>query len=168
MGWRGRRLSARPNPTRSPFRRGRSRRQDRALATEPPTLIDSSDISPISIVDEMKTSLPRLRDERDRGARAARRARRPEAGPSPHPLRLPGRRLRRRPALSQVRQDRRRRDGQLPPARRQLDLRCARAHGPGLVDAGAADRRPGQFRIDGPRSARVDALHRGAAGQGRR
>ena len=38
------------------------------------------------------------------------------------------------------------------------------AHGAGLVDARAADRRPGQFRIDGSRQARRDALHRSAAG----
>ena len=70
-------------------------------------------------------------------------------------------------ALSQVRQDRRRRDGQLSPARRQLDLRGAGAHGAGLVDARAAGRRPGQFRIDGSRRSGIDALHRSAAGEGR-
>ena len=36
-----------------------------------------------------------------------------------------------------------------------------------LVDARAADRRPGQFRLDGPRSAGGHALHRSAARQGR-
>ena len=36
-----------------------------------------------------------------------------------------------------------------------------------LVDARAADRRPGQFRLDGPRSAGGHALHRSAAGEGR-
>ena len=136
------------------------------MASAPPT-IEPSDISPISIVDEMKTSyldyamsvivaraLPDVRD-----------------GLKPVHRRIlyacqeggfvPGRPYRK------SRQDRRRRDGQLPPARRQRDLRRARPDDPGLVDAGAADRRPGQFRLDGPRSAGVDALHRGAARQGR-
>ncbi len=135
------------------------------MASETPT-IEPSDISPVSDRRRDEDLLSRLRDERDRRPRAARRARRAEAGPPPHPLRLPGRRLRPRPALSQVGQDRRRRDGQLPSARRQRDLRRARPDDPGLVDAGAADRRPGQFRLDGPRSAGLDALHRGAARQG--
>ena len=45
----------------------------------------------------------------------------------------------------------RRGDGQLPPARRQLDLRRARAAGPALVDALPADRRAGQLRLAGQR-----------------
>jgi DNA gyrase subunit A len=40
----------------------------------------------------------------------------------------------------------------------------AGAHDAGLVDAAAADRRPGQLRLDGPRSAGLDALYRSAAG----
>ena len=125
------------------------------------------DIAPISIVEEMKTSyldyamsvivsraLPDVRD----GLKPVHRR---------ILYRLPGRRLRRRPALSQVGHDRRRRDGQISPARRQRDLRRARPDDPGLVDARAADRRPGQFRLDGPRSAGGDALHRGAARPGR-
>ena len=46
--------------------------------------------------------------------------------------------LTRRPQGRQVRQDRRRRDGQLPPARRRCDLRGPRPPVPGLGDAGAA------------------------------
>ena len=41
----------------------------------------------------------------------------------------------------------RRRDGQIPPARRRLDLRRHGAHGAAVLDAAAADRRPGQFRL---------------------
>ena len=37
-----------------------------------------------------------------------------------------------------------------------------------FLDAPAADRRPGQFRLDRQRSAGGDALHRSAPGQGRR
>ena len=56
------------------------------------------------------------------------------------------------PLLRQVRQDRRRGDGQLSPARRLRDLRHARAHGAGLLDALRARRRPGQLRLDRRRS----------------
>ena len=59
--------------------------------------------------------------------------------------------------------DRRRRDGQLPPARRLGDLRHARAHGAGLLDALPARRRPGQLRLDRRRPRGGHALHRGAA-----
>ena len=140
--------------------------QESPLASAPPT-IEPSDISPISIVEEMKTSyldyamsvivaraLPDVRDGLKPVHRRILYACQ-EGG------------FVARPALPQVGQDRRRRDGQLPPARRLRDLRRARPDGPGLVDAGAADRRPGQFRLDGPRSAGLDALHRGAARQGR-
>ena len=74
-------------------------------------------------------------------------------------------RLRLEPAVPQVGAHRRRRDGQVPPARRLGDLRRHGAHGAGLLDAPAADRRAGQFRLDGRRPAGGDALHRGAAGQ---
>ena len=146
------RLGSPPLRQRRPALHPQRIHRNHPLASEPPT-IEPSDISPVSIVDEMKTSYLDYAMSVIVAPGAARRARRPEAGPPPHPLRLPGRRLRRRPALSQVGQDRRRRDGQLPPARRQRDLRRARADDPGLVDARAADRRPGQFRLDGPRSA---------------
>jgi DNA gyrase subunit A len=110
------------------------------LASAPPT-IDNSDISPISIVDEMKTSyldyamsvivaraLPDVRDGLKPVHRRILFACQEAAS-------FPG-------AVSQVGQDRRRRDGQLPPARRQRDLRRARPPRPGLVDARDADRRP--------------------------
>ena len=57
---------------------------------------------------------------------------------------------------------RRRGDGQLPPARRLVDLRHARAPGPGLLDALPARRRPGQLRLGRRRSRRGHALHGGA------
>ena len=60
------------------------------------------------------------------------------------------------------RADRRRRDGQVPPARRPVDLRRAGAHGAGLLHARAADRRAGQLRLGRRRSAGGHALHRGA------
>ena len=59
-----------------------------------------------------------------------------------HDLHLHARR-----ALPQVRQGRRRRDGQLPPARRHRDLRRAGAHGAGLLAALPARRRAGQLRL---------------------
>ena len=66
-------------------------------------------------------------------------------------------------AVPQVRLDRRRRDGQLPPARRLGDLRRPRAPGAGLLDALRARRRPGQLRLDRRRSPGRHALHRGPA-----
>ena len=48
--------------------------------------------------------------------------------------------------LQEVRQDRRRRDGQLPPARRPGDLRRAGAPRAGFRRALSAGRRPGQLR----------------------
>ena len=72
---------------------------------------------------EMQRSLPRLRDERHRRPRAARRARRAQAGAPPGALRDVRRRLPARPRLLQVRPRRRRRHGQVPPARRHRDLR---------------------------------------------
>ena len=55
-------------------------------------------------------------------------------------------------SVRQVRQDRRRGDGQLSPPRRLRDLRHARAHGAGLLDAQRAGRRPGQLRLGRRRS----------------
>ena len=66
----------------------------------------------------------------------------------------------------EVRARGRRRHGQLSPARRPVDLRRPGAHGAGFLHAPAADRRAGQFRLDGRRSAGGHALHRGPAGQG--
>ena len=109
-----------------------------------------------------------LRHERDRRARAARRARRPQAGAPPHPVRAARPQQRLEPAVPQVRAHRRRRDRQVPPARRQRGLRRARPHGPGLLDALHARRRPGQLRLGRRRSAGGHALHRVPDEQARR
>ena len=50
--------------------------------------------------------------------------------------------------------------GNLPPARRQRDLRNARAHGAVVLAALSADRRLRQFRLARRRRRRGDALHR--------
>ena len=113
--------------------------------------------------------LHRLRDVGHRRPCAARRAGRPQAGAHPRAVRHVRRRLPARPGLLQVRPRRRRGHGQLPPARRQRDLRRAGAAGPAVVDADAAGRRPGQLRLAGQRPARGHAVHRvpaGAAGHG--
>ena len=65
-------------------------------------------------------------------------------------------------AAPQVRQDRRRHLGQLPPARRGRHLPDPRAHGAGLQHALPARRRPGQLRLGRRRPAGGHALHRGA------
>ena len=71
-----------------------------------------------------------------------------------------------RPPAREVRPRHRRRDGQVPPARRRRDLRRARAHGPGLLAAPPADRRPRQLRLARLRPGRR-ALHRVPAGAAR-
>ncbi len=106
--------------------------------------------------------LPRLRDERDRGARPARRPRRPQAGPPPDPLHDGRDGPQRHELLPQVRGDRRRGDGQVPPPRRRRPVRRARPAGPGLLDALPAGRRPGQLRLGRRRQRGRHALHRGA------
>ena len=70
--------------------------------------------------------------------------------------------------VPQVRRDRRRGDGQVPPARRQRAVRRARAARPGLLDALPARRRAGQLRLGRRRHRRRDALHRGAPDRDRR
>ena len=111
--------------------------------------------------------LPRLRDVRHRQPRAARRPRRPQARPPPRPLGHARRRHAAEPALQEVRLDRRRRDGQLPPARRPGDLRHPRADGAAVLAALPARRRPGQLRLARRRPAGRDALHRVPADEAR-
>ena len=106
--------------------------------------------------------LSRLRDERDRRARAARRAGRPQAGAPPRPLRDARGGSPAEPALQEVRCDGRRRDGQVPPPRRRLDLRHPRPDGAAVQPALPARRRTGQLRLGRRRPAGGDALHRGA------
>ena len=60
----------------------------------------------------------RLRDVRHHRTRAAGRPRRPQARPSPHPLRHVRAGEHRRQGVQEIRAHRRRRDGQVPPARR--------------------------------------------------
>ena len=103
--------------------------------------------------------LPRLRDERDRRAGAAGRARRPQAGAPARALRDARGRPAAEPRAPQVRPRGRRRDGLLPPARRPVDLRHARAAGAALLDALPARRRPGQLREHRRLPGCGDALH---------
>ena len=63
--------------------------------------------------------------------------------------------------LPQVRRDRRRGDGQVPPPRRRRPVRRPRPAGPGLLDALPARRRPGQLRLGRRRRGGGDALHGG-------
>ena len=121
-----------------------------------------------SIETEMRQSYPRLRHERHRPARAAGRSRRPQAGPSPRPLRH----ARDGPALNhplpQERRHRRRSAQELPPPRRHRRLRHPRPHGAGLQPALPAGRRPGQLRLGRRRQRRGHALHRGPPDRDRR
>ena len=102
------------------------------------------------------------------GARAARRARRPEARAPPRPLLDVVERQPPGPALREVREHRRLRDGQPSPARRLRDLRHARPPRAAVLAALPARRRPGQLRLDRRRPAGRHALHRGAARAARR
>ena len=108
------------------------------------------------------SAVPRLRHERHRQPGAAGRARRPQAGPPPDPVHDERDGPHRRPRLSQVRGDRGRGDGQVPPPRRPGAVRRAGAAGPGLLAALPARGRAGQLRLGGRRPARRHALHRGA------
>ena len=89
--------------------------------------------------------------------------RRPQAGAPPRAVRDVRLRLPARPQPREVRALGRRDDGQLPPARRLVDLRHPGPDGPAVVAALPAGRRPGQLRFAGQRSAGRHALHRGAA-----
>ena len=72
------------------------------------------------------------------------------------------------PPASQVRQNLRRHQRQLPSARRSGDLSDARPHGAAVGHARTARGRPGQLRFRRRRSARRHALHRGAHDASRR
>ena len=93
-------------------------------------------------------------------ARAAGRARRAQAGAAPHPLHDVAAEPDGRRQAPQVREGRRRRDGQLPSARRRRALRDARAHGAAVLAALSARRRLRQLRLARRRQRRGDALHR--------
>ena len=93
-------------------------------------------------------------------ARAAGRARRVEARAAPHPVHDVAAGTDRRRETPEVREGRRRRDGQLSPARRRRDLRDARADGAVLLAAISARRRIRQLRIARRRLRGGDAIHR--------
>ena len=111
----------------------------------------NANIEPIEIQEEMERSFLDYAMSVITVAGAARRARRPEAGAPPDPLRHVRRRRRGPTAHRSARRGHRRRDGQVPPARRRRDLRRARPHGPGLLAAPPAGRRPRQLRLARPR-----------------
>ena len=107
-------------------------------------------------------ALSRLRALHHHGPRAARRARRPQTRAPPHPLRdahpaaRPGHRV------QEMRENRRRRDGLVPPARRPGDLRGAGPPRAGFRLALSARRGSGQLRQYRRRQRRRLSLHRGA------
>ena len=110
-------------------------------------------IEPVDIQQEMQRSYIDYAMSVIVGRALPRRPGRPQAGAPPDPVRDVRHRLPARPQLRQVRPRRRRRDGQLPPARRLGDLRRAGPAGPAVVAALPADRRPGQLRLAGQRPA---------------
>ena len=104
--------------------------------------------------------LPQLRALGHHLARASGRPRRAEAGPAPHPVHDVAAEPHRRRQASQVREGGRRRDGQLPSARRLRAVRDARPHGAAVLAALSADRRLRQLRLARWRQRGGDALHR--------
>jgi hypothetical protein len=109
----------------------------------------------------------RLLDERHRAARPSRRTRRPQARAPPHPVRHAGGGAHPHAPVQEERDRGGRRAGQVPPARRPVGLRRARAHGAGLLAALPAHRRPGELRLHRRRRGGGVPLHRGAAGRHR-
>ena len=109
----------------------------------------------------------RLRYVRDRRASVARCARWTEAGPTKDPLHdaRGGDDLRR--SIQEIGACRGGLSCEIPPTRRQRDLRCARPDGPGLfppLSACAGSGKLGEYR----RRARRDAVYRVPALEGRR
>ena len=104
-------------------------------------------------------AVPELRAVGHHGARAAGRARRPQAGAAPHPLHDVAAESDRRRQAPQVREGRRRRDGQLPSARRRGAVRDARPDGAVVLAALSAGGRVGQLRLARRRQRRRHALH---------
>ena len=111
-------------------------------------------------------ALPQLRAERHYLACAPGRPRRPQTRPAAHPLydvqRAPASERRQAP---EVGRDRRRRDGQVPPARGHRHLRRPRTDGAVLHDARASGRRSRQLRLAGRRFGGGHALHGGEASE---
>ncbi len=104
--------------------------------------------------------LPRLLDVRDPGPRAAAARGRAEARAAPHHLRDERARPRGRLQAQEVGAHGRRRDRQVPPARRLRLLRGDGADGAGFLLSLPGRGRAGQLGIDGrPEVLRRDALH---------
>ena len=141
---------------------------DLTIRGERPVTDDLGDIRAIRIEDEMRVSyldyamsvivaraLPDVRD----GLKPVHRRilyTMGEMGLSAHEL------------VPQVRRDRRRGDGQVPPARRRGPVRRPRPARPGLLDALPAGRRAGQLRLGRRRHRGRDALHGGPPDRDRR
>ena len=123
----------------------------------------SGNVQPHSIEDELKDSFLSYAMSVIVSRALPGRARRPEAGPPARALRDAGSRPAAQQALPQERDGRRRRHGQVPPARGPGDLRRAGAHGPGLRAPLPARGRPGELRERGRRSTGGDEVHRGPA-----
>ena len=111
--------------------------------------------------------VPRLRDVRHRRTGTARGARRAEACPPPDPLVDARAGVAPRPAPSEVGQRGRRRDGQVPPARRRPDLRLPRPDGAGVLPPPSPDRPPRELRIRRRRPAGRVEVHGSPSGTDR-
>ena len=109
---------------------------------------------PVSLEAEMRHSYLDYAMSVIVGRALAGRPRRPEAGASPGAVRDARDQQRLEPPVREVRAGRRRRHGQVPPARRRVDLRRAGAHGAGVLAALPAGRRPGQLRLGRRRQRR--------------
>ena len=123
-------------------------------------VIGGGNIEPRALEEEMRTAYLDYAMSVIVGRALPGRARRAQARAPPRPVRDERARPRPDALLLQVRADRRRGDGQVPPPRRLRDLRHARAHGAGVLDALPARRRPGQLRLDRRRPGRRDEVLR--------
>ena len=112
--------------------------------------------------------VPRLCDERHRRSRVARPAGRIEAGPPARAVRHERARQPLEPAVQEVGAGIRRRDGQVPSARRRRDLRHDGPHGAAVLAALSADRRTGQLRIGRRRQRGGLEVHRSPLVEDRR
>ncbi len=126
----------------------------------PDDTLPLGNIEPIEIQEEMERSFLDYAMSVITSPRVAGRARRVEAGPAPHPLWDVHRGHAPRSPAPKVGQCCRYRHGELPPARRPVDLRRARPDGARLLTALPARRRARELRFTRPRRpARRAALH---------
>jgi DNA gyrase subunit A len=145
-------MSDTPNPPDTPRRRRTpptttAVRDPRARRPDP--LLEQ----PIALQDEMERSFLDYAMSVIMSRALARRARRPQAGAPPDHLGHGRAGLPPRPPVREVGPRQRRHDGEVPPARRQRDLRRARAHGAAVLAAPPAHRLPRQLRLARLRSA---------------